>query len=77
MSGRARLPGGQPCKASQKRTRRSGPVPVRVTPTSRLGDRVRWGERFGSTVRSSGTSMTTFTLRLGLSNAPIGCGSLI
>jgi hypothetical protein len=52
MSGRARLPGGEPRKASQKRTRRAGQIAIRVTPMWRLGDRVRWGERFGSFVRN-------------------------
>ena len=47
MSGRARLPGGEPRKASQRNSRRAGPVPARITPTWRPGDRVRWKGRDG------------------------------
>jgi len=52
MSGRTRLPGGQPRKASQKRTRRAAPTRVRITPQWRVGDRVSWGGRFGSFLRA-------------------------
>jgi hypothetical protein len=52
MSGRARLPGGEPRKASQKRTRRAGPPPSRIMPKWRMGDRVSWGGRVGSFVRN-------------------------
>ena len=45
MSGRARLPGGAPRKASQRKTRRAGSVPARITPTWQPGDRVRWKGR--------------------------------
>jgi len=51
MTGRTRLPGGEPRKASQKRTRRAGTAPTRLTPTWTFGDRVRWGGRLGSFVR--------------------------
>ena len=51
MTGRTRLPGGEPRKASQKRTRRAGSIPTRLTPQWRLGDRVAWGGRVGSFVR--------------------------
>jgi hypothetical protein len=47
MSGRQRLPGGEPRKASQRTTRRAGPIPARVTPTWRAGDNVRWQGRAG------------------------------
>lgn len=47
MSGRARLPGGAPRKASQRNTRRAGAVPARITPTWRAGDQVRWQGRVG------------------------------
>jgi hypothetical protein len=48
MTGRSRLPGGEPRKASQKRTRRGEALPTRIGPTWKLGDRVSWGGRFGS-----------------------------
>jgi len=32
MSGRARLPPGEPCKASQRNTRRAGPKQIRMAP---------------------------------------------
>jgi hypothetical protein len=47
MSGRARLPGGEPRKASQRNTRRAGAAPIRITPTYRPGDPVRWKDRAG------------------------------
>ena len=51
MTGRTRLPGGEPRKASQKRTRRAGVIPARLTPQWRIGDRVAWGGRVGSFLR--------------------------
>ena len=42
MTGRTLLPGGEPRKASQKRTRQAGLVPRRIAPQWRMGDRVRW-----------------------------------
>jgi hypothetical protein len=47
MSGRARLPGGEPRKASQRNTRRAAPTTVRINPTWRPGDNVRWQGRAG------------------------------
>lgn len=47
MSGRARLPGGAPRKASQRNTRRAAPAPARITPMWGSGDRVRWNGRDG------------------------------
>ena len=47
MSGRARLPGGEPRKASQRNTRRAGAMPARITPAFRPGDPVRWKDRAG------------------------------
>ena len=47
MSGRARLPGGEPRKASQRNSRRAGPVSVRIAPTWQPGDRARWKGREG------------------------------
>jgi hypothetical protein len=51
MTGRSRLPGGEPRKASQKRTRRAGTIATRLTPQWRMGDRVAWGGRVGSFLR--------------------------
>jgi hypothetical protein len=42
VSGRQRLPGGEPRKASQRNTRRAAPIVIRLGPTWRAGDRVRW-----------------------------------
>jgi hypothetical protein len=52
MTGRTRLPGGEPRKASQKRTRRAEPVNTRILPNWRIGDRVSWGGRVGSFSRA-------------------------
>ncbi len=46
MSGRPRLPGGEPRKASQRGVRR-GVSPARIAPIWRPGDRVRWKDRTG------------------------------
>jgi hypothetical protein len=51
MTGRTRLPRGKPRKATQKRTRRAGTIPARMTPQWRIGDRVSWGGRVGFFVR--------------------------
>ena len=48
MSGRARMPGGEPRKASQRNTRPAAPKTVRVVPVWRPGDQVRWQGRVGS-----------------------------
>jgi hypothetical protein len=53
MSGRQRLPAGEPRKASQRRTRRVAPSKV-VTPVWRPGDKVRWRDRIGDFQRSLG-----------------------
>jgi hypothetical protein len=43
MTGRARLPSGEPRKASQRKTRpATPPKTVLLIPTWRPGDRVRW-----------------------------------
>src|SRR5207248_3179413 len=52
MTGRARLPAGEPRKASQKRMRRGAATPLRINPIWNVGDRVSWGGRFGSFVRN-------------------------
>jgi hypothetical protein len=54
MSGRARLPAGEPRKASQRRSRRAAPSKVSVTPAWRPGDRVRWRDRIGDFQRETG-----------------------
>jgi hypothetical protein len=54
MTGRTRLPGGEPRKASQKRTRQAGPPPTRMMPQWRLGDRVRWQDKTGHFHRDLG-----------------------
>ena len=53
MSGRARLPGGEPRKASQ-RGRRLGPIPTRAMPTWQAGAPVRWKDRTGTYRRDTG-----------------------
>jgi len=47
MSGRARLPGGEPRKASQRNSRRANAAPARIDPIWRAGDTVRWQGRPG------------------------------
>jgi hypothetical protein len=44
-TGRQRLPGGEPRRASQRNSRRAGPVAARLIPTWRVGDAVRWQGR--------------------------------
>ena len=48
MSGRARLPGGEPRKASQRNTIRAGRSPTRIAPLWKPGDAVRWKGRGGT-----------------------------
>ena len=47
MSGKQRLPGGEPRKASQRNKLRAGSVPGRISPTWRVGEPVRWKGRAG------------------------------
>lgn len=47
MSGRQRLPGGEPRKASQRKMRRRGPIAARIAAVWRPGDTVRWKGRAG------------------------------
>jgi hypothetical protein len=54
MSGRQRLPAGEPRKASQRRTRRAAPLQSRISRAWRQGDAVRWRERTGSFHRDLG-----------------------
>jgi hypothetical protein len=48
MTGRARLSGGEPRKASQRNTRRAGQNPARIAPVWKSGDAVRWSGRNGT-----------------------------
>ena len=54
MSGRQRLPGGAPRKASQRKTRRASPVTARISPSWHAGDGVRWQGRAGIFQRDVG-----------------------
>ena len=54
MSGRARLPAGEPRKASQRRTGRAALSKVYVNPVWRPGDKVRWRDRIGDFQSSLG-----------------------
>jgi hypothetical protein len=55
MPGGARLPGGQPRKASQKRSRPATPISaVATAPTFKPGDRVRWSRHTGTVQRVVG-----------------------
>jgi hypothetical protein len=54
MSGRQRLPAGEPRKASQRRTRRAAPLQSRISRVWRPGVAVRWRERTGSFHRDLG-----------------------
>ena len=51
MSGRARLPSGEPRKASQKRTRRAAATPAVIEPSWRPGDKVHWRGYIGGYLR--------------------------
>ena len=54
MSGRQRLPGGAPRKASQRKTRRASLVTSRVRPSWGAGGGVRWQGRAGIFQRDVG-----------------------
>ena len=47
MSGTARLPAGEPRKASQRNSRRAAAPPSRIVPIWRVGNPVRWQGRTG------------------------------
>ena len=47
MSGRARLPRGEPRKASQRNSRRAEAPVRRIAPIWKPGDQVRWQGRTG------------------------------
>ena len=54
MSGKQRLPAGEPRKASQRNTRPAAPAAVRIAPKWRAGDQVHWKERAGRFRRDTG-----------------------
>jgi hypothetical protein len=54
VTGRARLPGGEQRKASQKRSRPATPSAAVAAPTLRPGDRVRWSYHTGIVQRVDG-----------------------
>ena len=54
MSGRQRMPAGEPRKASQRRARRAIPSQVYVSRVWRLGEKVRWRDRIGVIQRDLG-----------------------
>jgi hypothetical protein len=55
VTGRARLPGGEQRKASQKRSRPAAQLSaVATAPTLRPGDRVRWSRYIGTVLRVVG-----------------------
>ena len=56
MSGRQRLPPGEPRRASQRRSRRATPTQARVGRLWRPGDRVHWRDRTGVFHRDLGDS---------------------
>ena len=53
MPGRARLPSGEPRKASQRRTRRGAPSRAAIEPAWRAGDRVYWNGYTGTFLRDT------------------------
>ena len=60
MTGRSRLPGGEPRKASQRNSRRAAPVQIRITPHWRAGDGVQWKGRAGAFSRYFGDGEHAF-----------------
>jgi hypothetical protein len=62
MTGRTRLPAGEPRKASQRRTRRGEPLPTGITPQWRIGDRIRWRDKAGLFRRDLGDGNADVTI---------------
>jgi hypothetical protein len=54
VTGRARLPGGEQRKASQKRSRPAKPIAALAAPALTPGDRVRWSRYTGTVQRIVG-----------------------
>ena len=57
MSGRARLPGGEPRKASQRNSRRAEAPTRRIAPVWKAGDQVQWQAHTGVFRRHVGDDM--------------------
>ena len=62
MTGRTRLPGGEPRKASQKRTRRGQVGAITIAPQWRRGDRIRWQDKAGVFHRDLGDGNAEVTI---------------
>ena len=62
MTGTRRLPGGEPRRASQRRTRLAGQPATRMMPQWRLGDRVRWQDKPGHFHRDLGDGSAEVTI---------------
>jgi hypothetical protein len=62
MTGRSRLPGGEPRKASQKCVRRGEQLPPRIAPQWRVGDRVRRQDKAGLFDRDLGDGNAEVTI---------------
>ena len=62
MTGRTRLPAGEPRKASQRRIRQGAPLPTRITAQWRIGDRVRWQDKAGVFHRDLGDGNAEVTI---------------
>ena len=52
MTGKSRLPGGEPRKASQRQRRLAAPRRVVIERSWRAGDQVRWRDRDGVYLRA-------------------------
>jgi len=62
MTGRTRLPGGEPRKASQRRTRRGEAPTSRIAPQWRFGDRIEWQKKVGTFHRDLGDGNAEVTI---------------
>jgi hypothetical protein len=62
MTGKSRLPAGEPRKASQRRTRPAGTAFTRIMPQWRMGDRVRWQDKIGHFHRDLGDGNAEVTI---------------
>ena len=62
MTGKSRLPAGEPRKASQRRTRRAAAGVTRIMPQWRIGDRVRWQDKIGHFHRDLGDGNAEVTI---------------
>ena len=62
MTGRSRLPAGEPRKASQRRTRPAVGGHAPIMPQWRMGDRVRWQDKMGHFHRDLGDGNAEVTI---------------